>query len=402
MNRTIRTLLLGGTLWTMQSTAAMAGLLAFYDFNDASNPAVAKDVSGKGNNGDVVEAVYTADKGGHTGAAGDRAMDFGDFNNDAWVDLTTAANGAFNSVVETDAVTVSVWINGGEEQPAPQWNFYAGPFRQLGSHIPWDNSNIYFDVAGTSDSACCNDRISTAIEFETFAGAWNHYAFVKDADVTMIYQNGELLIEGVDMRPMNEITEFFIGAGPEGDRRSYNGLMDDFGIWDNAMTEAEIMDLFKNGPNLGGGGMLGDFNNDKKLDAVDVNALSAAIAGGQNPASFDLNKDNAVNDADLTRWVSGADVRKTWFGDADLNGEFNSGDFVLVFQAGKFETDSAATWEQGDWNADLRFNSGDFIKAFQDGGFEAGPKAAVSAVPEPSSIGWLLVGAAALFARRRS
>ena len=27
----------------------------------------------------------------------------------------------------------------------------------------------------------------------------------------------------------------------------------------------------------------------------------------------------------------------TWFGDADLNGEFNSSDFVQAFQVGKYE-----------------------------------------------------------------
>ena len=31
------------------------------------------------------------------------------------------------------------------------------------------------------------------------------------------------------------------------------------------------------------------------------------------------------------------DLKKTWVGDADLNGLFNSADFVLAFQAGKYE-----------------------------------------------------------------
>ena len=74
----------------------------------------------------------------------------------------------------------------------------------------------------------------------------------------------------------------------------------------------------------------------------------------------------------------GQDVKRTWYGDADFNGEFNSSDFVQVFQAGKYEqgwlTESGwavgalAGWSEGDWNGDGLFDSSDFITAFQDGG----------------------------------
>ncbi len=401
MKRIWRGLWLAGVCAVLAPTASHAGLVAFYDFNDASNPAVAKDVSGRGNNGVVMDAVYSADKGGHTGKAGDRAMDFGEYNNDAYVDLVTAADGAFDSLAETDKVTVSVWVLGDEGQPYDQWNFYAGPYRQLGSHVPWSNSNIYFDVAGTADSACCGDRISTFIDYDTFAGSWNHYTYVKDTETSRIYQNGQMIIEGGDMRPMNPITEFFIGVGPEGDRRSYGGMMDDFGVWDNAMTDAEVQDLFKNGPKLGGG-KRGDFNLDGTINEPDVNLLSGAIKGGTNPASFDLTKDGKVDGADLDSWVRSPDIAKTWFGDANLDGVFNTQDFVRVFQVGKFEVDAPALWSEGDWTADQRFNTSDFVKAFQDGGFEAGPRAAVSSVPEPNSLVLLALGAGlALRGRRR-
>src|SRR6185436_21077715 len=42
-----------------QSTNADASLLAWWDFNAASNPAVALDVSGRGHNGSVLTAPYT-------------------------------------------------------------------------------------------------------------------------------------------------------------------------------------------------------------------------------------------------------------------------------------------------------------------------------------------------------
>jgi hypothetical protein len=129
----------------------------------------------------------------------------------------------------------------------------------------------------------------------------------------------------------------------------------------------------------------GDFDGSGGLNVADVNLLNGVIAATTNEARFDLNADNLVNGTDLTVWVK--TLRKTWFGDANLDGEFNSSDLVVVFTAGKYEQNISATWDEGDWNADLRFDSGDMVAAFTEGGYEKGPLAA-SPVPEPS--GWML------------
>jgi len=128
----------------------------------------------------------------------------------------------------------------------------------------------------------------------------------------------------------------------------------------------------------------GDFNANGVLDAADINLLSGAARTGQNPLQYDLNADKKVNDDDRIVWVN--DLRKTWLGDANLDGLFNSADLVLVFQAGQFEDSVAgnSSWEAGDWNGDAEFNSSDFVVAFQAGGYEQGPRAAVAAIPEPS------------------
>ena len=71
--------------------------------------------------------------------------------------------------------------------------------------------------------------------------------------------------------------------------------------------------------------------------------------------------------------------------------------------AGKYETDQAAVWSQGDWNGSGKFDSGDFVDAFADGGYEVGnPPAAVSAVPEPSSLVLLILGGLVACTRRHS
>ena len=78
-----------------------------------------------------------------------------------------------------------------------------------------------------------------------------------------------------------------------------------------------------------------------------------------------------------------------------MDGEFNSDDFVQVFQAGKYETGAEAGgwgWYEGDWNGDGLFNSDDFITAFQDGGYEQGPRTDAAAVPEPAGCMLLVIG----------
>jgi hypothetical protein len=90
----------------------------------------------------------------------------------------------------------------------------------------------------------------------------------------------------------------------------------------------------------------------------------------------------------------------TYIGDADLNGEFNSSDLVAVLASGTYEADVAAVWSTGDFEGDGRTTSSDLVAALADGGYELGPRAATAAVPEPSAIGLLAVGAL-LFIRRR-
>ena len=96
---------------------------------------------------------------------------------------------------------------------------------------------------------------------------------------------------------------------------------------------------------------------------------------------FDLNQDGVIDNKDHRIWVH--EIKITWYGDANLDGDFGEGDIVLMFQAGKFETGLSATWQQGDFNGDGVFGSSDLVTAFIDGGFERGPRNGVVVVPEP-------------------
>ena len=136
------------------------------------------------------------------------------------------------------------------------------------------------------------------------------------------------------------------------------------------------------------------------LDLGDIVLLSEQIQSEDPNLGFDLDDDAQVTLSDLNVWVK--DLRETWLGDANLDGEFNTSDLVGIFQAGKFDGPKlSADWSQGDWNGDGRFNSTDLVIAFQDGGFERGPIAAAIPIPEPSTAIQFAVGISIVYRFRR-
>jgi uncharacterized protein YkwD len=117
----------------------------------------------------------------------------------------------------------------------------------------------------------------------------------------------------------------------------------------------------------------------------DIDSLARSLRLGRSWSGYDLNQDGATTDADRLYLID--EVYKTYFGDANLDGEFNSGDMIRVFQAGQYE-DSVpfnSVWSTGDWDGDGEFATSDLVVAFQQGGYERGPRAAVI-VPEPMGL----------------
>jgi hypothetical protein len=126
----------------------------------------------------------------------------------------------------------------------------------------------------------------------------------------------------------------------------------------------------------------GDFNANGTLDVADVNLLMNRIAAGQFDEQFDVNADQVLDEDDLGIWVR--TLKRTYFGDANLDGQFTTSDMVSVLTAGQYEDASPnnSNWATGDWNADGDFTSADLVVALSDGGYEQGPRPA--AVPEPA------------------
>ena len=142
----------------------------------------------------------------------------------------------------------------------------------------------------------------------------------------------------------------------------------------------------------------GDFNGNGVLDAADIDRLAIPSAD----LSLDLTHDGLVNNDDRKFWVH--NLARTWFGDANLDGQFTTNDLVHVFQKGQYEDaiDDNSGWGAGDWNGDADFTTGDLVAAFQDGGYDQGPRPNAAAVPEPSGLSLLLLTVMGWGLRRRN
>ena len=159
-------------------------------------------------------------------------------------------------------------------------------------------------------------------------------------------------------------------------------------------------------PGSGSPAVPGDFDGDGQLTATDIDQLTVEVRNGTNNLFFDVTGDGAVDEEDRAEWVDV--LRFTYFGDSNLDGEFNTADLVVVLTAGEYEDQTAVNsgWATGDWNGDGDFTTADFVTALSAGGYELGPRTAVAAVPEPSSVVLLplavLVAGTALRRRTRS
>ncbi|MEZ6120648.1 MAG: spherulation-specific family 4 protein [Pirellulaceae bacterium] len=127
-----------------------------------------------------------------------------------------------------------------------------------------------------------------------------------------------------------------------------------------------------------------ELNLDGQASVADIDSLIRAIrSDGPIQRHFDLDHNDQVDVVDLAELVE--QRLGSYFGDANLDGEFNSSDFVQVFSAGQYEDAFVlnSNWASGDWNGDGEFDSADFVLAFAHGGYEQGPR--LQAVPEPKS-----------------
>ncbi|MCA9215877.1 MAG: LamG domain-containing protein [Planctomycetales bacterium] len=257
-----------------------------------------------------------------------------------------------------------------------------------------------------------NDPEALEDNFDEDGFAWHHVAYTFDRDdaEALLYVDGELVdavyaageVESAAEGDFIPSQDFWIGRA---NQHSADSLLDDFALFNHVLTADEVAQIYAgtlSPADFIDSGLLGDFDADGLLTATDIDLLSAAVRDGDMSTKFDVNADGSVNQDDRATWVN--ELKNTFFGDSNLDGEFNSSDFVTVFTAGEYEDGIAnnSTWGEGDWNGDGDFDSSDFVAAFSSGGYEKGTRPA-AVVPEPTLSYWIVgLSLVTLSLRRKS
>lgn len=107
---------------------------------------------------------------------------------------------------------------------------------------------------------------------------------------------------------------------------------------------------------------VGDLDANGMIDEDDIRMICEDRSRG------DLNRDQTLDLSDLDILIR--DILATSYGDANLDGSFDTSDLTQIFAAGKYESAAHASWSEGDWNCDGRFDSSDLVRALADGAYE--------------------------------
>ena len=147
---------------------------------------------------------------------------------------------------------------------------------------------------------------------------------------------------------------------PETDGQGYSlEIIDpraaDLSSWNQA-SAWRVSSVLGGTPGVGETPLRGDFNGDRVVDVSDLDLLRAAVRTGDTGAAFDLTADGSVSIADVVELVEG--ILHTFMGDANLDGEVNFTDFVIL--ANNFATTSPA-WSHANFDTDEQVAFSDFV-----------------------------------------
>jgi hypothetical protein len=210
------------------------GLIAWYPFNGN-----AIDESGNGNNGTVNGATLTMDRFGNTNSA----YNFDGITN--YIDL-----GQQNQLLATQPFTISAWANIPTSSTNTSNSFlYRGDWAEMNQFgfnfagIPAKTTYI-MRVAGSQQTCSGNTTIND--------GIWHLVTWTHDGSgLIKIYVDNQLETSATITNQTNLSFNLILGRLGDTSSHTYTGLADDIGIWNRALTQQEITDLYNgSGPQV--------------------------------------------------------------------------------------------------------------------------------------------------------
>lgn len=212
------------------------GLIGYWPFTGNAN-----DVSGNGNNGTVSGATPTNDRFGNVNYA------YSFYGNNDYVEIATN-----NSSFDSQTYTISFWY---KTNAAPYTGFYPRAIisRSNSSGSPsnvYDNYSI-FEGGGTI--ALNYQGVGTLINSPSGIdwvtqlnnNSWHLLNVTVNTDSLKAYVDGILVnkqpfIAGISFQNYS----ISIGKSNHTFWSEYNGYLDDIGIWNRALTQQEVNDLY--------------------------------------------------------------------------------------------------------------------------------------------------------------
>jgi hypothetical protein len=143
----------------------------------------------------------------------------------------------------SNEITVAFWVYGRSSMLPANTSFIYGwgtdpNQRNLNLHLPWSDSNIYFDCGYSAGNY---DRINKAAVTNEIGGQWNHWAFTKNATTgnMKIYLNGVLWHNGTGKTKPMSILNLILGKDKDL-QNNYKGKVNELSIWDKELAIGDI------------------------------------------------------------------------------------------------------------------------------------------------------------------
>jgi hypothetical protein len=200
------------------------GLVGYWPFCGNAN-----DVSGNGNNGTVNGATLTADRNGNANEA---------YSFDGGLDYISILNS--NSLTIQSDISIAFWFNANSSllgylidrdicNTADDWSLY------------WQNNNVVFRSVS-----------SFAYSDPILINSWNYIVLTRTGGKYLLFLNS-ILVDSLNISASpfsNTSLPIFIGDQVCNSSTSpnFDGLIDDIGIWNRALSALEIQQLYNSIP----------------------------------------------------------------------------------------------------------------------------------------------------------
>ncbi len=197
---------------TQQSAIPTNGLVAYYPFNGNAN-----DESGNGNNGTVNGATLIADRKGIAGKAY----------------LFNGSNNITTNLKPSNVFSISIWFSTeGQNQGNNRGVFstYSGGFSYYGIYYVAHPTGAYIRCDNNSLESFTDNKLS-----------WQHLVIVSNGTKVLVYSDN---VKKLEFAATTSHSSNIVFGDSKYNERYFIGKIDDIRIYNRALTETEILQLY--------------------------------------------------------------------------------------------------------------------------------------------------------------